>query len=169
MLVNDVVDRALTDEVMISDLFETLRSKGYEPSEFGLTEEVIRRRLSTAEAEAKVTAFNPAIQPQMRREALKGRLSQESRSIADTVLNRIGIRHQGKELLRYFSGSHNTEVLIRLASSEQNKIMEIEKGGRTSASADQLQTGISASADIVDKLSAVITGKIKNAENEADG
>ena len=157
------------DEVMISDLFETLRSKGYEPSEFGLTEEVIRRRLSTAEAEAKVTAFNPAIQPQMRREALKGRLSQESRSIADTVLNRIGIRHQGKELLRYFSGSHNTEVLIRLASSEQNKIMEIEKGGRTSASADQLQTGISASADIVDKLSAVITGKIKNAENEADG
>jgi hypothetical protein len=34
------------DDVMIRDLFEAIREKGFEPSEFGLTEDMVRRRLS---------------------------------------------------------------------------------------------------------------------------
>ena len=33
------------DEVMVQDLMDTIRSKGFEPSEFGLTEEMVRLRL----------------------------------------------------------------------------------------------------------------------------
>ncbi|MFX5610727.1 hypothetical protein ABTD85_20110, partial [Acinetobacter baumannii] len=86
------------DEMMIGDLFNTIREKGFEPAEFGLTEEMMRRRLAAAQVEDRVAAFHPVIQPQERREALKGRLQQEARSIANTVLNRLNLPVGGRDL-----------------------------------------------------------------------
>jgi hypothetical protein len=151
------------DEVMVGDLFDTIREKGFDPSEFGLTEDIVRLRLSSAKTEAQIPAFNPIIQPQKRREALKGRLAQESRSIADTVLNRLNIQHRGRNLLKYFQGNNNSEILIRLASSEQNKIMDVKSGERQSANIEQLQKAIDASPDIADKLSSLVREKINDA------
>lgn len=156
------------DEVMIGDLFATIRQKGFEPTEFGLTEDIMRRRLSAAQTEGSVAAFNPVIQPQARREALKGRLQQEARAIADTVVNRLNLDHRGRDLLRAFSGTHNSEILIRLASAEQNKVMNLESGQRQSADIAQLDAAIAASADIADKISSLVREKLKNA-TKADG
>ena len=47
------------DDVMIGDLFDTIRKKGFEPSEFGLTEDMVRMRLRAAQAEGQISAFNP--------------------------------------------------------------------------------------------------------------
>jgi len=157
------------DEVMIGDLFATIRDKGFEPTEFGLTEELVRRRLQAAQAEGSVAAFNPVIQPQERRQALKGRLQQEARSIADTVLNRLGLQHRGRDLLRCFSGNHNSEILIRLASAEQNAVMNLQSGQRQSAGIDQLESAINASPDIADKLSSLVRGKLKDVASKANG
>jgi superfamily II DNA or RNA helicase len=157
------------DEVMIGDLFATIREKGFEPTEFGLTEEMVRRRLAAAQVEGQVAAFNPVIQPQERREALKGRLQQEARSIADTVLNRLGFQHRGRDLLRCFSGDHNSEILIRLASAEQNTAMNLESGQRQSADIGQLQSAINASPDIADKLSSLIREKLNDVASKTNG
>jgi DNA repair protein RadD len=157
------------DDVMIGDLFATIREKGFEPTEFGLNEEVVRKRLAAAQAEGQVAAFNPVIQPQERREALKGRLQQEARSIADTVLNRLSLQHRGRDLLRCFAGSHNSEILIRLASAEQNKVMDVESGQRQSADIGQLESAINASPDIADRLSRLVREKLKNGAPKADG
>lgn len=151
------------DDVMVGDLFDTIREKGFEPSEFGLTEDMVRLRLSAASTEAQIPAFNPIIQPQQKREALKGRLAQESRSIADTVLNRLNIDHRGRTLLKHFQGKNNSEILIRLASSEQNIVMGIGSGERVNANVEQLQSAIDSSPDIVDKLTALVKGKISDA------
>lgn len=156
------------DEVMIGDLFDTIRQKGFEPTEFGLTEDIMRRRLSAAQTEGSVAAFNPVIQPQARREALKGRLQHEARAIADTVINRLNLDHRGRDLLRAFSGTHNSEILIRLASAEQNKVMSLDSGQRQSAGIAQLESAIAASADIADKISSLVREKLKNA-TKADG
>ena len=156
------------DAVLIGDLFQTIRDKGFEPSEFGLTEEIVRNRLVTAESEGRIAAFDPVIQPQERREALKGRLAQEARSIADTVINRLELKHSGKDLLRFFQGNHNAEILIRMANSEQNSVMGIGSRERISASVEQLESAVNASPDIVDKLSALVRGKMKNAKNETN-
>jgi superfamily II DNA or RNA helicase len=156
------------DEVMIGDLFAAIREKGFEPAEFGLTEDIMRRRLAAAQVEERVAAFNPVIQPQERREALKGRLQQEARSVADTVLNRLGIQHRGRDLLRAFSGSHNSEILIRLASAEQNTVMKLEPGQRQSADIPQLESAINASPDIADKLSSLVREKLKNVTPKTD-
>ena len=151
------------DDVMISDLFDTIREKGFEPTEFGLTEELVRRRLAAAQSEGQIAAFSPVIQPQERREALKGRLQQEARSIADTVLNRMGLQHRGGDLLKCFAGSHNSEILIRLASAEQNNVMTLPAGQRQSADISQLESAINASPDIADKLSSLIREKLRDA------
>ena len=151
------------DEVMIQDLFDTIREKGFEPTEFGLTEEIVRRRLSAAESETPVAAYAPVVQPQERREALKSRLQQEARSIADTVLNRLELQHRGRDLLKCFSGNFNAEIVIRLASAEQNKAMQLESGQRQFADIEQLRSAIDASADIADKLTSVVRGKIDDA------
>jgi superfamily II DNA or RNA helicase len=156
------------DEVMIGDLFAAIREKGFEPTEFGLTEDIMRRRLAAAQVEEQIAAFNPVIQPQERREALKGRLQQEARSVADTVLNRLGIQHRGRDLLRAFSGSHNSEILIRLASAEQNAVMKLEPGQRQLADIPQLESAINASPDIADKLSSFVREKLKNVTPKTD-
>ncbi len=150
------------DNVMIQDLFETIRQKGFEPSEFGLTEELMRLRIEVSQSETQIPAFNPIVQPQDEREALRGRLMPEARAIADAVINRLEINHQGRDLLKYFggSGAHNSEILIRLANAEQNKAMGIKDGERDKASNDQIQRGVEASADIVDKLTALVRGKM---------
>ena len=156
------------DDVMIGDLFSMIREKGFEPSEFGLTEDMVRRRLAAAQQEGEIRAFTPVIQPQERREALKGRLQQEARSIADTVVNRLQLGHRGRDLLRAFSGDHNAEILIRLASAEQNKVMGVETGQRGSADIAQLEAAIDASADIADKLSSLVREKM-DASRQANG
>lgn len=157
------------DEMMIGDLFKTIREKGFEPAEFGLTEEMMRRRLAAAQTEDRVAAFHPVIQPQERREALKGRLQQEARSIANTVLNRLNLPVGGRDLLRAFTGSHNSEILIRLASAEQNAVMGIDSGQRQSADIAQLEKAIAASPDIADQLSSLVREKLKNGTPKADG
>ena len=151
------------DDVMIKDLFDTIRMKGFEPSEFGLTEDMVRIRLNVAQTERQIAAFNPIIQPQERREALKSRLQQEARSIADTVLNRIGLQHRGRDLLKFFSGNFNAEILIRLASAEQNRIMNVESGQRQSAGIEQLNRAVDASPDIADKLSSIVRENFEDA------
>ena len=151
------------DDVMIRDLFDTIRGKGFEPTEFGLTEEMVRARLSAAASEGSVSAFNPVIQPQERREALKGRLQQEARSIADTVLNRLELPHRGRELCSFFSGSFNAEIVIRLASAAQNEVMGLDSGQRGSADIDQLKGALDASPDIADKLTSIVRGKQEDA------
>lgn len=151
------------DDVMIRDLFDTIRSKGFEPSEFGLTEDMVRTRLGAGQAEGQIAAFHPIIQPQERREALKGRLQQEARSIADTVLNRIGLQHRGRDLLKAFPGNFNAEIMIRLANAEQNKVMNVESGARQSVGTEQLQRAVDASPDIADKLSSIVSEKLEDA------
>ena len=116
-----------------------------------------------AQTEGQVSAFNPVIQPQERREALRGRLQQETRSIADTVVNRMGLKHRGRDLLKSFSGNHNSEILIRLASAEQNNVMGLPSGQRQLANIAQLESAINASPDIADKLSTLVREKLKDA------
>jgi superfamily II DNA or RNA helicase len=151
------------DDVMIKELIDTIKQKGFDPTEFGLTEEVIRSRLESAQAETMIPAARPIAQPQNVRIALRQRASKEARAIADTVINRFGLKHTSGDLVRYFpgKGTTNAAILIALASDRQNKIMNISSGERDNATKEQFQEAISSSADIVDQLSKLLNGKLK--------
>jgi DNA repair protein RadD len=158
------------DEVMVREFMDTIRAKGFDPSEFGLTEEVVRLRLEVAaSAERELPASTPLIQPQRRKEALRRRVAQDSRSIADTVANRLDLRHAARDLMRFLPGrgETNSAILISLASGFQNREMGLESGKRDEASAEQLETALAATADIADSLTAMVREKM-DLGNEED-
>jgi superfamily II DNA or RNA helicase len=165
-VLNETVDKYIqrgflteVDATMVTEVLNAIRSRGFDPLEFGLTEEIMRRRLELAvRSEREIPIQALPVQPQRRREALRRRVYQEARSIADTVANRLGVPHNGRDLLRHFPGRgpSNIVVLINLAQGEQNRAMGIEAGQRDEASATQLDRALAASADIVDKLTFAV-------------
>jgi len=157
------------DDTMISEFLDTIRSKGFDPSEFGLTEEMVRARLQLSGlGERNLLPFSPIVQPQNRREALRRRVYQEARSIADVAINRLALKHAGRDLLTRFPGRgpSNAAIAITLALGIQNNKMELSKGDRENASIEQLQTAIEASADIADQLTSMIRDSMRGEDGE---
>lgn len=152
------------DESLLREVVQTLESRGFNPLEFGLTEENLRRRLElAAQADRELPATTRLVQPQHKREALQIQLSKESRSIADAVVNRLDLSHGGRDLVRHYPGrgDNNLTILVALASAGQNAAMGVEKGGRKDASIEQFQKAINKSPDLVDSISASVRRKVK--------
>jgi superfamily II DNA or RNA helicase len=151
------------NDAMITEFMDTIRSKGFDPIEFGLTEEMVRNRLQLAAIERQeVLPFFAPVQPQRRKEALRMRIQQEARSIADVVINRLGLKHGGRDLLLKYPGrgASNAAILITLAQKAQNEVMGISTGQRESASVEQFQVGLDASANLADRLTGSIKAKL---------
>ncbi len=158
------------DETMVQDFIKTIKEKGFDPLEFGLTEELIRQRLKiAAENQNKIEHRNLIAQPQKVREALRKRATQEARSIADTVINRLKINRVGKNLVSLFPGKgpHNSAILIALAQGTQNKKMDIKTGERDSASKEQFQKAIDSSADITDEITVLVKKKLEEKNGQS--
>jgi hypothetical protein len=123
-------------------------------------------------ADREVPAFTTPVQPQRRKEALRMRTTQDARSIADVVVNRLGLNHNGMDLLRYYPGRgpSNSAILIQLALAAQNKVMGIATGERENASSEQFQAALDATPSIQDALTGLIKSKIeaKNGTDQVD-
>jgi len=151
------------DEGLIEQFKETVRKHGFDLAEFGLTDEALRSRLRMAGARVIVASPLP-VQPQKRREQLRVRLSQDSRSAADTALNRLSLKHAGKDLLRFYPGKgpNNLIIMIALVNGWLNKQMNLESGEREQASLEQLEIGISKVPDAVDAITNLVGTAIKD-------
>ena len=81
---------------------------------------------------------------------------------ADTVINRLQLKHAGRDLFPYFPGrgDTNTAILIALASGLQNEQMVLPSGNRSEASLEQLEMALAATADIADSLTAAVRQKL---------
>lgn len=151
------------NDTMVSQFMETIRASGFDPLEFGLTEEMVRMRLELSAAERRETAsFEPPVQPQRRKEGLRVIVSQDARSIADVVINRLALKHAGRDLVRHYPGRgpHNAAILITLAQKAQNERMGLDSGQRETASVEQFELAHAASADIADSLTAAVKSKL---------
>lgn len=154
------------NDTMVTQFMETIRASGFDPVEFGLTEEMVRMRLELNAAEHReIVPFAAPVQPQRRKEGLRVRVAQEARSIADVVINRLGLKHGGKDLVAKYPGRgpHNAAILIALAQKAQNEEMGLESGQRESASIEQFERAHAASANIADRLTAAVRGKLGRA------
>jgi hypothetical protein len=89
------------------------------------------------------------------------RATQDARSIADVVVNRLSLTHNGMDLLRYYPGRgpSNSAILIQLALAAQNKAMGIAAGERENASLEQFQAALDATPSIQDGLTGLIKSK----------
>jgi DNA repair protein RadD len=151
------------NDTMVSQFMDTIRSSGFDPLEFGLTEEMVRMRLQLSAAQhQEVTPFMPPVQPQRRKEALRVKVSQDARSIADVIIHRLELKHAGKDLVGKYPGRgpHNAAILITLAQKAQNEEMSLGSGQRESASIEQFEAAHAAAADIADRLTAAVKAKL---------
>ena len=99
------------------------------------------------------------------------RAQQDARSIADTVLNRLNLKHGGVDLLKVFGprggGKTNVAMLIAMALGAQNKRMSVEGGGgRDNVSIEQFQAALDAAPDIADELTSLVKAKIRPVAGE---
>lgn len=169
-VLNETVDKYVQqsyfteiDSTMVSSFMETIRSSGFDPLEFGLTEEMVRMRLEfSAAQQQEVTPFTPPVQPQRRKEALRVKATQDARSIADVVINRLDLKHAGKDLVSKYPGRgpHNAAILITLAQKAQNEEMGVDSGQRDSASIEQFEAALAATPSITDRLTATVKTKL---------
>lgn len=151
------------DTKMVDEVLSIIRGRGFDPLEFGLTEELMKRRLEIAKMEGqKIPALQLPIQPQRKKEALRKRVAQEARSMADTVINRLRLRHMGRDLLRHFPGRgpHNAAILISLANGWINDSIGIKSGERDDASIEQFEAALKAIPDLTDSLTSYIKEKL---------
>lgn len=151
------------DSRMVEEVLNIIRSRGFDPLEFGLTEEMMKRRLQVAGAERQqIPAQELPVQPQRRKEALRKRLAQDARSMASTVVSRLQLKHMGRDLLRHFPGRgpHNIAILTSLANGWINKAMGVGTGQRPDASIEQFEVGLAAVPDLTDSLTAHIKEKL---------
>src|SRR5690606_26142384 len=60
------------DDAMVTDFMDTIRAKGFDPLEFGVTEQMVRTRLEfSAEQGREIMAIAMPVQPQRQKEALR--------------------------------------------------------------------------------------------------
>ena len=154
------------DEAMVDNVLQTLKDKGFDPAEFGLTEEIMKRRLE-AETRAKdVQPLKPIVaQPQKEKEGLRKRAYQEARSIADVVINRVGLKHAGRDLVKHFPGIGDTNVviLVAVALRKQNAVMGVAKKERDDASLEQFRKALDSSDSIADDIEKEVREAINHA------
>lgn len=151
------------NDTMVTQFMETIRSSGFDPLEFGLTEEMVKMRLQLSAAQhQEVVPFVPPVQPQRRKEAMRIMVAQDARSIADVVINRLGLKHAGKDLVAKYPGRgpHNAAVLITLAQKAQNEEMGVESRQRDTASVEQFESAHAAAANIADRMTAMAKKKL---------
>jgi len=150
------------DQALIEQFKEEMRNHGFDLSELGLTDEILRTRLNMA-GERQVAAMELPVQPQRRREQLRVRLAQDVRSGADAVMNRLNLHHNERQLARLFPGNDfpNVVVVTRLLNACINKAMNAATGEREQASIDQLEVGIESVVQEVDTVCKLISEKTK--------
>ena len=151
------------NDTMVTQFMETIRNSGFDPLEFGLSEEMVKMRLQLSAAlHQEVVPFVPPVQPQRRKEAMRIMVAQDARSIADVVINRLGLKHAGKDLVAKYPGRgpHNAAVLITLAQKAQNEEMGVESRQRDTASVEQFESAHAAAANIADRMTAMAKKKL---------
>lgn len=151
-VLNETVDKYVQqafltqiDDTLVADFMATIRSKGFDPLEFGLTEDMVRVRLqASAVARQELKPYDLPVQPQKKKEALRIKIAQDARSIANVVINRLGLKHGGRDLVPQYPGrgEHNAAILITLAQRAQNEVMGLEPGQRESASIEQFEAAL---------------------------
>jgi len=166
---NEIVERFIQssyldpeDDAVIDDLLAALEARGLDPEGLGLSRDELRRRIASERDRHALTPQAATVTPQRRRQEMRRRLSEQSRTLASRVLRDL----DGSPTSRRFTmlypelrASNDLALVTQLVNGELNRVMGVDAGARSDLPLSTLEVGIAALEDVGSRVAAELQRK----------
>lgn len=152
------------DDHIIAEMLDAQGPGGFSFRELGITPDQLRAQLTHRQEHQEAPADEVPVQPQVRRQTLRGRLDNRSKSVHQRILTDLGLARAGYNVSRAIKGvrGNNADALFVLINREINNYAGQDKKTRDTWTLDQLE----AAYDALDEIGDQVAESIKTAIEE---
>lgn len=167
---DEVVDHFLSqayldpaDPAVIEELLDAPGPGGLTFRQLGITADQLRERFAARATRDERPANAPPVQPQRRRQSLRTRLDERSKSVHNRILLDLGLPRAGYEISRAIRNArgNNAQALFALLNLEINRSAGKPKGSRESWTAQELEEAYKALDRTGDSVATTVAEAIK--------
>ena len=150
-----------SDDNVITEMLDAKGPGGFSFRELGITADQLRAQLTHRQEHQEAPAEEVPVQPQVRRQTLRGRLASRSKSVHQRILNDLGLARAGFDISRAVKSArgNNADALFVLINTEINNSAGQSKNTREHWTLDQLE----AAYDALDEIGDQVAESIKTA------
>jgi DNA repair protein RadD len=155
------------DDRVIETMLDVKGPGGFTFRELGITAEELRRRQAARQSQHEAPALPIDVQPQVRRQTLRGRLDSRSKSVHQRILTDLGLSRAGYDITRAVRGArgNNADALFVLMNQEIARFVGEDVGTRQRWTGEQYQMAY----DSLDEIGDEVAAKIGKAMGGSDG
>ena len=152
-----------SDDNIIAEMLDAKGPGGFSFRELGITSDQLRAQLSHRREHREAPAEEVPVQPQVRRQTLRGRLDSRSKSVHQRILNDLGLARAGFDISRGIKNArgNNADALFILLNNEINTYAGQAKKTRDTWTLEQLEAAYDALDEIGDQIADTIKTAIE--------
>ncbi len=152
-----------SDDRIIDEMLDAKGPGGFSFRELGVTADQLRTQLAHRRTHQEAPAEEVPIQPQVKRQTLRGRLDTRSKSIHQRILTDLGLARAGFDISRAIKRvrGNNADALFVLLNREINNFVGQDERTRDKWTLDQLQAAYDSLDEIGDQVAESIRTAIK--------
>jgi excisionase family DNA binding protein len=152
-----------TDDRVIEEMLDAKGPGGFSFRELGITADQLRAQLAHRRPYQEAPAEEGSIQPQVKRQTLRGRLDTRSKSVHQRILTDLGLARAGFDISRAIRKvrGNNADALFVLLNREINEFVGQSKKTRDKWTLNQLQAAYDSLDEIGDQAAELIRAAIK--------
>jgi len=153
------------DEALVAELLKQAELLGLDTEAVGAA--VRGREAAGMRTRAATDPF--PVSPQRRRQEARRRLSEEVKTAAKVLLNRLDLGVVGVEIPTRFGGSgSNLTAAVQIMNKRLNDAMGWETGKREKLSTEEIELGIAALDNILKDVTRQVAAKVRKKQKEPD-
>ena len=147
-----------SDDHVIEEMLDAKGPGGFSFRDLGITADQLRAQLADRREHKEEPAETVQVQPQIRRQTLRGRLDTRSKSVHQRILTDLGLARAGFDISRAVRAArgNNADALFVLLNLEINNFVGQRKKTRDKWTLDQLQAAYDSLDDVGDQVTASI-------------
>ncbi len=158
----------LEDEAIVEDLLRELEARGLDPESLGLTREDLLRRVQAQRQRAALTPTEIPVSPQRKRQELRRRLAEQSRTLANRVLKDVGGAPTGRTfclLYPQLRAANDLALVTQLINAEVNSVMGTGPATRGDLDVETLERGMAALEEVGERVARQLEARLSEAES----
>lgn len=151
------------DESVIESWLDQKGPGGFTFRELGITAEQLRQQQANRATRQEEPAAAVPVQPQVRRQTLRSRLSSRSKTVHQRILTDLGLPRAGFNISRAIADArgNNADALFVLLGQEINRFVGKPDGTRDQWTVEELEAAYSALDEIGDELAGRIKASLE--------